>query len=204
MLFLKKNAKLYCKENVMELGKLLSEEINSEEKVKNKLILLFFMEKMEIPLTKNSILDVCSLENDWISYMDCVSIIMELSDTKFIYKTENIENDELYSITYEGRNCLAQLYKRVPYSLREKITEYVKKNKLFVKTSQEYTTNYTKNEDGSYTVSLRIYEPMSNNPMFEIKIKAPSRQSAIEAEQKWKKQAPAIYESVYENLVNTD
>jgi len=188
----------------MELDNIISDEINSEEKVKNKLILLFFMEKMEIPLTKNSILDICALENDWVSYMDCVSIIMELSDTKFIYKTENMDNEELYSITYEGRNCLDQLYTRVPYVLREKITDYVKKNKLFVKTSQEYTTNYTKNDDGSYTVSLRIYEPMSNSPMFEIKIKAPSRQSAIEAEQKWKKQAPTIYENVYENLVNND
>ena len=183
---------------------LISDEINSEEKIKNKLILLFFMEKMEIPLTKNSILDICSLENDWISYMECVSIIIDLSETNFIYKTENAEKEELYSITYEGRDCLSQLYMRIPYSLREKITEYVKTNKLFVKTSQEYTTNYTKNSDGSYTVSLRIYEPMINSPMFEIKIKAPSRQSAIEAEQKWKKKAPTIYENVYENLINNE
>lgn len=183
---------------------IISDEINSEEKVKNKLILLFFMEKMEIPLTKNSILDICSLENDWISYMECVSIIIDLSETNFIFKTENIEKEELYSITLEGRNCLAQLYTRIPYQLREKITEYVKKNKLVVKTSQEYTSNYVKNEDGSYTVTLRIYEPMINSPMFEIKIKAPSRQSATEAEQKWKKQAPNVYEYVYENLVNND
>lgn len=186
------------------MDNIISDEINNEEKVRNKLILLFFMEKMEIPLTKNSILDICSLENDWISYMECVSMIIDLTEMNFIYKTENVEHEELYSITYEGRNCLAQLYLRIPYTLREKITEYVKQNKLFVKTSQEYTTNYTKNEDGSYTVSLRIYEPMINSPMFEIKIKAPSRQSAIEAEQKWKKKAPIIYENVYENLINNE
>ncbi len=188
----------------MSIDNIISDEINNEEKVKNKLILLFFMEKMEIPLTKNSILDICSLENDWISYMECVSIIIDLSETNFIYKNQNIENEELYSITYEGRNCLAQLYTRIPYVLREKITEYVKKNKLFVKTSQEYTTNYTKNDDGSYTVALRIYEPMISSPMFEIKIKAPSRQSATEAEQKWKRLAPSIYEYVYESLVNNE
>ena len=186
------------------MDNIISDEINNEQQVKNKLILLFFMEKMEIPLTKNSILDICSLENDWISYMECVSMIIELSETNFIYKAQNAENEELYSITYEGRDCLSQLYTRIPYTLREKITEYVKKNKLFVKTSQEYTTNYKKNDDGSYTVSLRIYEPMINSPMFEIKIKAPSRQSAIEAEQKWKKKAPTIYENVYENLINNE
>ncbi len=187
-----------------EMINIISHELKNEEKIRNKLILLFFMEKMEIPLTKNSILDICSLENDWISYMECVSIIVELNETKFIYKTENIENEELYTLTYEGRECLGQLYPRIELALREKITEYVKKNRLYVKTSQEYTCNYKKNDDGSYTVSLRIYEPMISSPMFEIKIKAPSRQSASEAEHKWKKQAPNIYEHIYENLVDNE
>ena len=93
---------------------------------------------------------------------------------------------------------------RISYELREKITEYVKQNKLSVKTSQEYTTDYVSNSDGSYTVTLRIYEPMITSPMFEVKIKAPSRQSAIETEARWKKQAPNIYEYIYENLINTD
>ena len=182
----------------------ISDNINAEEKVRLKLILMFFMEKMEIPLTQNSILNICSLENNWIPYIDCLAIICELTDAKFIYKTDSNENIELFSITYSGRNCLSQLYMRVPYELRETITEYVKQNKLSVKTSQEYTTDYVQNADGSYTVTLRIYEPMITTPMFEIKIKAPSRQSAIETESRWKKQAPNVYEYIYENLVNAD
>lgn len=189
----------------MNFDHVISDEINGEEKVKQKLTLLFFMEKMEIPLTKNSILDICSLKNDWnIGYMECVAIISELTDSNFLYKTENVENDEMFNITYEGRDCLAQLYPRIPYDLREKITEYVKANKLSVKKSQEYTSTYTKNEDGSYTVTMRIYEPAVTSPMFEVKIKAPSRQSAIEADTKWKKQAPNIYEHIYETIINTD
>ena len=63
------------------MDNIISDEINNEEKVRLKLTLLFFMEKMEIPLTKNSILDICSLENDWISYIDCVAISSELCDS---------------------------------------------------------------------------------------------------------------------------
>jgi len=136
--------------------------------------------------------------------MDCLSIICELANSNFIYKTDSNDNLELYTITYSGRNCLSQLYMRVSYELREQIKEYVKQNKLTVKTSQEYTTDYVQNSDGSYTVTLRIYEPMITSPMFEVKIKAPSRQSAIETESRWKKQAPSIFEFVYENLINTD
>ena len=186
------------------MDNIISDEINNEEKVRLKLVLLFFMEKMEIPLTKNSMLDSCSIENDWISYMDCVEIIADLTDSGFIYKTQNADNAELYSITYSGRECLDKLYGRIAYPLRESITEYAKANKLSVKTSQEYTSTYVKNDDGSYTVTLRIYEPMISTPMFEIKIKAPSRQSAIEADKKWKRHAPNVYEFVYENLISTD
>lgn len=188
----------------VSMENIISDNINSEEKVRLKLTLLYFMEKMEIPLTQNSILNICSLENNWIPYMDCLSIICELANSNFIYKTDSSENLELYTITYTGRNCLSQLYMRVSYELREQIKEYVKQNKLTVKTSQEYTTDYVQNSDGSYTVTLRIYEPMITSPMFEVKIKAPSRQSAIETESRWKKQAPSIYEFVYENLINTD
>lgn len=195
---------LYFRVIIYLMENIFSENINSEEKVRHKLTLLFFMEKMEIPLTQNSILNICSLENNWIPYLDCLSVICELTDSNFIYKTDSNDNLELYSITYTGRNCLSQLYMRISYDLREKITEYVKMNKLSVKTSQEYTTDYVANNDGSYTVTLRIYEPMITTPMFEVKIKAPSRQSAIETEARWKKQAPNIYEYIYENLINTD
>ena len=40
--------------------------------------------------------------------------------------------------------------------------------------------------------------------MFELRLKAPSRQSANEAIHKWKANAPAIYEMIYEKLINID
>ena len=36
-----------------------------------KLVILFVFEKMAIPLTEATVLDVCSSENDWLSYMEC-------------------------------------------------------------------------------------------------------------------------------------
>ncbi len=40
--------------------------------------------------------------------------------------------------------------------------------------------------------------------MFILTIKAPTRQSANEAVQKWKTTAPSIYEIIYEKLINVD
>lgn len=167
-----------------------------------KLILLWVMEKMEIPLTENSILDICTSRNNWLNYMECKELIWELLNSGFLYKTEEAENEERYTITYEGRNCLSHFYKRIPLSIREKITDYVKLNRMSVKRSQEYLSDYSKNTDGSFTVSLRIRSQLVNEPLFEIKLKAPSRNSAMTACKKWQDLAPNIYENIFETLID--
>ncbi len=179
---------------------------DKEQIVLDKLVMLCVLEKMEIPLTEDSILDICSVKNDWIkNYMDCKAIIHELTESKLLYKIGNVEDGkELFALTYEGRECLSYLYRRIPFSLRENISQYLQLNKLNVKSAQEYTSTYNKNDDGSYNIILRIYEPLITVPMFELKIKAPTRQSANEAIHKWKTSAPEIYESIYEKLINID
>lgn len=177
---------------------------DKEQIVLDKLTMLFVIDKMEIPLTEDSILDICSVKNTWIkNYMDCKAIIHDLVDNKLLYKTGDDEK-ELFALTYEGRECLAQLYKRIPFTKREEISAYLQANRLNVKSSQEYNATYSKNEDGSYNVELKIYEPLITTPMFILNIKAPSRQSANEAIHKWKTNAPSIYEMIYDKLINID
>ena len=60
---------------------------------------------------------------------------------------------------------------------------------------------YTKNTDGSFTVCLRIRSQLVNQPMFELKLKAPSRNAAMNACKKWQEIAPNIYENIYETLI---
>ncbi len=179
---------------------------DKEQIVQDKLIMLFVIDKMEIPLTEDSILDICSVKNIWIkNYMDCKAIIHDLVDSKLLYKIGNEnEEKELFALTYEGRECLSHLYRRIPLSAREEISAYLQANRLNVKSSQEYSATYTKNEDGSYDVQLKIYEPLITKPIFSLNIKAPSRQTANEAIHKWKANAPMIYEMIYEKLINND
>lgn len=185
------------------MKKILSEK---ERLVTDKLIMLFVIDKMEISLTEDSILDICSIKNEWIkNYMDCKTTIHDLVDSKLLYKiSDSNDSKELFDLTYEGRECLSHLYRRIPLEKREEISAYLQANKLNVKSSQEYSSTYRKNPDGSYNVELKIYEPQSTSPMFVLTVKAPTRQSANEAIHKWKTSAPAIYEVIYDKLINVD
>lgn len=167
----------------------------------NKLILLFVLDKMEIPLSDNSIMDICTSRNTWLNYMDCKDILWQLLETHFIYKTNGDNNECRYAITLDGRDCLSHFYLRIPQSLRENITNFCKENRMEFKRSQEYVSAYEKNPDGSHTVTLKIKEPMVSQPLLEIKLKTPTRHSAITACKKWNEKAPNIYEYLYDGLI---
>ena len=168
-----------------------------------KLILLFTLDKMEFPLTENTIFDICYSINNWLSFIDCKDYLYKLVESNLIYKTEGKDGEERFNITYDGRNCLNHFYSKIPNELREQITEYTKLNRMHFKRSQEYVSTFFKSEDGSYFVILKIRsDSIQDEPLFEIKIKAPTRQSAIEACQKWQSQAHTAYEGIYEMLIS--
>lgn len=167
-----------------------------------KLKLLFVLEKMEIPLTENNIIDLCTSSNNWFTYLDLKEAMYELINVKFICENK-IENEESrYTITFDGRNCLSHFYFRIPKDMRERITAYAQENRMNFKRSQEYVSEYSKNPDGTYSVTLKIKEPILTNTLLQLKLKAPNRASAVEATKRWTDKAPAIYETIYDNLLD--
>lgn len=167
----------------------------------NKLILLFVLDKMEIPLTENSILEICCSQNNWINYMDCKDLLFQLLEAKFIYKPNTTNNESRYNITVAGRECLSQFFTKIPASMRNVISKFAVENKLHFKRNQEYIGNYYKSIDGSYTVELRILEPLTTDSIFSVSIKTDTRHNAIVACKKWRELAPNIYEQVYSKII---
>ncbi len=167
----------------------------------NKLILLYVLDKMEIPLTENSILEICSSQNDWINWMDCKDLLSQLLTSKLVYKPNNDNDETRYNITVAGRGCISDFYTRIPKSLRDKIDSFASTNRLQFKRNQEYVSKNYKNEDGSYTVELKILEPATASTIFSVTIKADTRNSAMHACTRWRDLAPNIYEAIYSKII---
>ena len=165
----------------------------------NKLILLFVFDKMEVPLSLNTIEDMCTQSNDWINYMDCRNTLSQLLENNFIYELSS-GGTTLYSITPNGRVCLADFFVRIPASTRESISSFVKQNRNRYRKKQEYVADYYMNKDGTYTVYLKILEPVG--PQLELKIVVPSRQIAKNIYKKWEDKAENVYSAIYDNIVD--
>ncbi len=169
------------------------------EALLNKLILLFVFDKMEAPISEDNILDMCSISNSWMSYMDCKPIISQLVDCGFIYNI-NTTGEPLYTITSDGRMCLANYFVKIPTSTREEIALFIKNNRNKYRKNQECFADYFMNKDGTYTVHLKIVEPAQ--PLLELKFVVPSRQTAKSVYRSWEDKAADFYALIYENLVD--
>lgn len=165
----------------------------------NKLILLFVFDKMEVPLSENTLLDMCCSSNNWIAYMDCQPILNQLIEHGFIYDISG-SGEPMYTITTDGRVCLANFFVKIPASVREEISLFIKANRLKYRRRQECVADYYMNKDGTYTVYLKIIEPVQ--PLLELKFVVPNRQAAKDIYKKWEEKAANVYSIIYDNLVD--
>lgn len=170
-----------------------------------KLTFLYVLDKMEIPLTENSIIEICTSRNDWLKYIDCKDVMGKLLAINFIKKVDDGDfeidpREYRYTITEPGRECLSHFSHRIRQHIREEISEYAKQNRMVFKRSQEYVHEYFKNQDGSHTLVLKIKQPNLAQPIFEIRLRTETRGTAVDAGKKWIGKAAQIYEYVIENL----
>lgn len=174
----------------------------------NSLILLFVFDKMDVPLTESTVLEMCTSRNNWINYMECKqafdiliknNFISLVSTTKGPLNTSGIATVEnSYALTVDGRMCLSHLFYYIPASLRAQIVDYVTENRMHYRRRQEYTRDYYMNEDGTHTVVLGIKDPTKQ--ILEIKINVDSRSTAKSICNKWDEKASLIYSNLYELL----
>ncbi|MDE6869508.1 MAG: DUF4364 family protein, partial [Clostridia bacterium] len=121
----------------------------------NKLILLYALDKMEVPLQEDVILDMIT-ENNWLTYMDCKVALTDLIKNDMITNMATKGCNPRYAITSDSREGLKHYFVEIPSSVRDNIAEVVKLNKLKYRKKQDYFSDYFKNADGTYTVVLRI------------------------------------------------
>ena len=163
-----------------------------------KLILLYVLDQMEIPVTNETLNEMCCSQNNWLSYMTLTEVLPELVDARFVVSCTNA-GTEYYKITQEGRDCLNYFFMKIPSSIRKDIGTYIKSNRQSYKRKQEYFRDYYKNRDGTYTVNLKIIDPTCSK--LELKLNVSNRAEAITVFKKWNESASDVYSAIYKILI---
>lgn len=166
-----------------------------------KLIILYAMDKMDVALEEDVLTDLCTSDNNWMNYMDCKDALAALEEVSFILKKTQ-QNKIIYSITHEGRMCLANFYTRIPFSQRDEIYNAIKENRMKYRRRQEYLSDYYRNSDQTYTVHLRIMKPGCEGTLVELKMVVDSLETATYIYKNWQDRAGSVYSALCDNLLD--
>lgn len=165
----------------------------------NKLILLYVLDKMEVALQEGVILDMVT-ENNWLNYMDCQVALCDLIKSNLITNVATKGCNPRYAITSDSREGLKHYYINIPSSLRENIADVIKQNKFKYRKKQDYFSDYFKNNDGTYTVILKIESATAT--LMELKLTVQNPTKAKWLYKTWGDKASTIYEFLLENLID--
>lgn len=161
-----------------------------------KLVVLFVFDKMAIPLSEATVLDICTSDNAWLTYMECKQFLAELVETNLLYR---VPKSECLNITQDGVSCLSLFFTRIPSSIRDEISQYARDNRMRFKKRQSYFCDYSKNADGTYTVIMRINNEIST--LMEIKLVVANRQLAKYIFKSWVDKASTTYSIIHDTLL---
>jgi len=170
--------------------------MNIEAIAQNKLLILYLLKTINIPLSELQILRTVT-ENNWLNYFDLKECMFELMESNLVEQRET-PSGNFYSVTELGKNTLFYLEKELLSSQRRAIDEYCDANRDELRLETELSAEYLKIDEGEYKVMLKVLE--NSVPVFELNLITYSQATAEAFIGKWKRVAPKIYRRTYDDL----
>lgn len=168
------------------------------KQVENKLLLMYLIDKMDIPLSGSQISQFALEEN----FMDYFTLRQCLTDMVANNHLESFaeNNSTRYTVTEAGLQTLDYFEKRIPADIRNKINKYVLDNRKYIKKDYETTANYFRDIHSSdYTVKCGIYE--DDALLMEINLSVVSREQAKLICSNWKENVNTLYGEILQQLI---
>jgi len=173
--------------------------------VQNKLLILYLIDKMDMPLT-NSEISLFVLEENFMTYYVLQSTLSDMVDDLYLEKIRDSHANTpksgtlRYSITEEGIIALEYFDKHLDIDIRTKIVQYVAKNRRKIKKDYETTANYfydhTNNE---FIVKCSLCE--DEKTLMDITITVVTREQAKLIATNWKQDANQKYKNILDELI---
>lgn len=161
----------------------------SEQLAENKLVLLYILHKINVPLTNGQITELI-LENDMMNYFMLQQFLSELKEVGFIHILEH-DNQELFAITEKGNDTLEFFINRIPLEIKDKIDNLIKEKKNDIIQSTQIKAYYTKLSPHDFLVKLSVVE--KDVPIIGLTINVANANQAKQICTNWKKQSASIY-----------
>ncbi|MGI6587056.1 MAG: DUF4364 family protein [Gracilibacteraceae bacterium] len=163
-----------------------------------KLMILYLLNKMGMPLTKLQITNAI-LENNLIDFFTFQQCMSELEESGMIKQTM-YHKGQCFAITEEGIKTVGIFEQRISKNSSQIINNYILKNKELLRKESQVIAEYKKMRDKEYIVNLKVIE--NELVLIELKLNVVSAKQAKQICEKWKNFSESIYSQLMGSLIN--
>ena len=170
----------------------------SSKNAVNKLIILYVMKNMSMPLSKSQITNIV-LENNLVNFFTLSQCLDEMEQSDLI-KTIEGQQKSSYVPTENGSNTLEMFLSNIPSSIRTSIDKYISSNKETIKKEAQIAADFFKKSDKEYIVNLKVIE--NDIVLIDLKLSVVSSKQAKLICEKWKNSSEKIYSQIMSTFIN--
>ena len=174
--------------------------------VENKLILLYLINMMDLPMSRSQITDFV-IRKDLMNHFVLEQSLADMEERKFLEATLENSQDESttrYVLTEEGLTNLELLESQIPRPVRNMIDQYVDENQGKIKKGFEKTAHYFPNaENDEYIVKCGVYDDKRGSMLMEINVPVVTREQAKFIQTNWNNNYNLLYQRILTILTET-
>lgn len=162
-----------------------------------KLILLYLLNRVEIPLTNGQICAFVA-EEQYTDYFTVQETLADMVETKLL-EPEIVRNSTFYHLTESGKETLSYFKDEISTAIRKDIEAYLKENKMKLRNENAVLADYNNLEEGGFLVKLQIKEKESF--IVDMSLTVQEERRAIMMCDNWKKKSSEIYRQLMKELM---
>lgn len=167
------------------------------EIVENKLILLYIVDKIKIPINNLQFTKIIT-ENNFMNYFIFQQVLTELCESKYLL-CEKLEGKSVYSISKSGSEVLKYFINKIPIGLKKRIDNLAALLRKRVKNEINIIADYIQEAENIYYVNCKAQE--NDFVLMEVKLMVGSKNDARVICDNWKKHSQAIYPEIINSLL---
>lgn len=158
----------------------------------NKLIALYLLSEIKIPLSLSQITQIV-LERGYTDYFSMQQYLNELVEAKLIIKSKE-NNISYFNISEKGLETLEFFSSRIPSSIRSELDQFISTNWRKLKTELDVFAEYIPSKEHEYIVHCKVIE--NNSILIDFKVNVASKKQAISMCTNWKENASTLYSDI--------
>ncbi|KAB3529871.1 DUF4364 family protein [Alkaliphilus serpentinus] len=170
---------------------------SSQQMAEKKLLLLYILKELEIPVTQSQITDFV-LENDIMNYFTLQLFLGELKESEFVVEEER-NYKQYFVITDKGISTLNYFLDRIPSSMIKKVDDLLLSKKEELQKQAEMSAEYIKLGDSDFLVKLQVVE--NGQTTFNLSLNVASNKQAREICENWRNNGQDLYGKLINVLI---